>query len=612
MTRWIRFEQDGKLGFGTLQDGTIAAHAGDMFAGATPTGETVKLADVKVRTPCDPSKMICLWNNFHQLAAKNDFQRPAEPLYFLKAPNAYHPEGEPIRRPPTYDGRILYEGELGVVIGKQCFNIGEAEAKDYIFGYTCVNDVTAVDLMKKFPTFDQWTRAKSFDTFGVFGPVIATDVDPAKLVIRTVLNGKEVQNYPVADMFFPPYKLVAAVSKDMTLMPGDVIACGTSLGAGVMAGASNVVEIVIDGVGKLTNRFDQVLPSPYLLGGPPAPKRICVVGAGAIGGLMAAKLAAAGNDVTVIDQGVHLAAIQKNGLKLEWHDGKVETAKVRAVDKAADAGKQDLIVLAVKAHYLDQVVRDIEHLLEPHTMVLTVQNGLPWWYFQKLGGKYDGARLRSLDPSGILTKRIDADRLIGCVVYPAAAVTAPGVIHHVEGDRFPVGELDGKETERTKLVHDLFVKAGLKSRVLKDIRSEIWLKAWGNLSFNPISALTHATLVDICQFAETRELAARMMAEAQTIAEKLGVTFRVTIEKRIAGAESVGAHKTSMLQDVEAGRSLETEALIGSILEMAKLTETPAPAIEAVYALVKLLNKVMLTQGAGVRVAKEAETAKAA
>jgi 2-dehydropantoate 2-reductase len=604
MAQWLRFRRNGKAEFGTLQDGLIAIHQGDMFAGATATGETVKLADVQVLTPCEPSKMVCLWNNFHQLAAKNDFQRPSEPRYFLKAPNAYHPAGEPIRRPPTYEGRILYEGELGVVIGKQCFNISEAEAKDVIFGYTCVNDVTAVDLMKKFPTFDQWTRAKSFDTFGVFGPVITTGVDPAKLVIRTVLNGKEVQNYPVADMFFPPYKLVAAVSKDMTLMPGDIIACGTSLGAGVMAAASNTVDIVIDGVGTLSNRFDQVLPSPYLTGGPPAPKRICVVGAGAIGGLMAAKFALAGEEVTVIDQGAHLAAIQKNGIKLEWHDGKVQTAKVKAVDKAADAGKQDLIVLAVKAHFLDQVVRDIDHLLGPDTMVLTVQNGLPWWYFQKLGGKFDGKRLQSLDPSGVLSKKIDPDRLVGCVVYPAAAATAPGVIHHVEGDRFPIGELDGKETERVKVLHDLFVKAGLKSRVLSDIRSEIWLKAWGNLSFNPISALTHATLVDICQFPETRHLAARMMEEAETIAKKLGVTFRVSIEKRIAGAESVGAHKTSMLQDVEAGRSLETEALIGSILEMAKLTDTPAPAIESVYALVKLLNKVMLLEGAGVKVDK--------
>jgi 2-dehydropantoate 2-reductase len=606
MTQWVRFERGGKEYFGTLSGDTIAIHEGDMFSSAKATGESAKLADVKLLTPCTPSKMVCLWNNFHELAAKNDFQHPTEPLYFIKAPNAYHPHGEPIRRPASYDGKIVYEGELGVVIGKRCSNISEAEAGDFIFGYTCVNDVTAVDLMKKFPTFDQWTRAKSFDTFGVFGPAITTGVDPMKLRIKTVLNGKERQNYPVTDMFFPPHKLVAAVSRDMTLMPGDIIACGTSLGVGVMEAANNVVDIVIDGVGTLTNKFDQVLPSPFLLGEAPKPRRICVVGAGAIGGLLAAKFALAGEDVTVIDQGAHLAAIQKGGLKLEWHDGKVQTAKMKAVNKASEAGKQDLVVLAVKAHFLDQVVRDIDHLMDKDTVVLTVQNGLPWWYFQKLGGKYDNQRLESLDPSGVLTKKVEAERLIGCVVYPAAAVTAPGVIHHVEGDRFPIGELDGKTRERTKSLHDLFVKAGLKSRVLKDIRSEIWLKAWGNLSFNPISALTHATLVDICQFAETRALAATMMKEAQEIAEKLGVTFRVTIDKRIAGAESVGAHKTSMLQDVEAGRSLETEALIGSILEMAKITNTPAPAIESVYALVKLLNKVMLMESAGVRVVKAA------
>jgi len=604
MAKWIRFEQGGEAGFGTLEGDNIAVHSGDLFAGATPSGRTVKLSDVQLLTPCHPSKMICLWNNFHQLAAKNDFKEPKEPLWFLKAPNAYWPANRPIERPSTYAGKIIYEGELGVVIGKKCFNISEAEAGDYIFGYTCVNDVTAVDLLRKDKSFEQWARAKSFDTFGVFGPVIATGLDPMKLSIRTVLNGKERQNYPVADMFFPPHRLVAAISRDVTLMPGDIIACGTSLGAGAMAEAHNVVEIVIDGVGSLGNVFDQVLPSPYLLGAPPRQKKICVVGAGAIGGLLAAKFALAGEDVTVIDQGAHLAAIQKNGLKLEWHDGKVQTAKVKAVNKPAEAGKQDIVVLAVKAHFLDQVVRDIDALLGPDTIVLTVQNGLPWWYFQKLGGKYDNHRLESLDPSGVLTGNIDPNRVIGCVVYPAAAAVAPGVIRHVEGDRFPIGELDGSETERVRELHDVFIKAGLKSLVLPDIRSEIWLKAWGNLSFNPISALTHATLVDICQFAETRELAATMMKEAQDIAQKLGVTFRVSIDKRIAGAEAVGAHKTSMLQDVEAGRSLETEALIGSILEMARLTGTPAPAIESVYALVKLLNKVMLLEGGGVKVEK--------
>jgi ketopantoate reductase len=335
--------------------------------------------------------------------------------------------------------------------------------------------------------------------------------------------------------------------------------------------------------------------------------KVCVVGAGAIGGLMGAKLALAGEDLTVVDQGAHLKAIQENGLKLIWHDGTEHVAKVaKATDKVADAGKQDLIILALKAHYLEQVARELSKIVGPETMIVTVQNGIPWWYFHKHGGEFDGRRLESLDPDGTLGKHVDGDKIIGCVVYPAAAIEAPGVIHHVEGDRFPVGELDGKTTDRVQKLHDTLVNAGFKSRILDDIRSEIWLKAWGNLSFNPISALTHATLVDICQFPETRRLAATMMGEAQQIAEKLGITFRHTIDKRIEGAESVGKHKTSMLQDVEAGRSLETEALVGAILELGKLTRTPSPAIEAVYACVKLLNKIMVLEGAGVRVSNAA------
>jgi ketopantoate reductase len=332
--------------------------------------------------------------------------------------------------------------------------------------------------------------------------------------------------------------------------------------------------------------------------------KICVVGAGAIGGLMAVKLSLAGNEVTVIDQGAHLAAIQKSGLKLIWEDGSEHVAKLKAVGTAAEAGPQDLVILAVKAHFLDQVARDVEVLLAKDTMIVTVQNGMPWWYFHDFKGPLKGTTLKTLDPSGLLARHIPGERIVGCVVYPAAAVTEPGVIKHVEGDRFPVGELDGSASERVQRLHDLLVAAGFRSRVLDDIRSEIWLKAWGNLSFNPISALTHATLEDICTFPETRKLAAAMMAEAQVIGEKLGVTFRHTIEKRIEGAQSVGKHKTSMLQDVEAGRSLETEALVGAILEMGSLVQAPAPSIEAVYACVKLLNKTMLMEQAGVTLKK--------
>ncbi len=335
--------------------------------------------------------------------------------------------------------------------------------------------------------------------------------------------------------------------------------------------------------------------------------KICVVGAGAIGGLMGAKLALAGEQVTVVDQGAHLEAIRKNGLKLIWEDGTEYIAAVAgATNSVEEAGPHDLVILALKAHYLEEVARQTPALIGDDTMIVTVQNGIPWWYFHKHGGPFDGRRLETLDPDGTLSKHIDADRIVGCVVYPAATVPEPGVIRHVEGDRFPIGELDGTETARAQLLLDTLVNAGFRSRILDDIRSEIWLKAWGNMSFNPISALTHATLEDICQFTETRKLAAAMMAEAQVIAEKLDITFRHTIEKRIAGAESVGAHKTSMLQDVEAGRSLETEALIGAILELGKLTGTEAPSIAAVYACIKLLNKVMLLEGAGVRVSNAA------
>jgi len=335
--------------------------------------------------------------------------------------------------------------------------------------------------------------------------------------------------------------------------------------------------------------------------------RICVVGAGAIGGLMAAKLALAGEEVSVVDQGAQLAAIRRSGLKLIWEDGGEHLAdNIKATDRIEDLGPQDIVILALKAHYLEQAAPRLAALMGPETAVVTVQNGIPWWYFHKHGGPFDGRRLDSLDPDGLLAKNIDGDRIIGCVVYPAAAVSEPGVVRHVEGDRFPVGEPDGSTTERVQALHDALVNAGFRSRILDDIRAEIWLKAWGNLSFNPISALTHATLVEICQFSDTRQLAAAMMQEAQDIANKLGIAFRHTIEKRIAGAESVGAHKTSMLQDVEAGRSVEVEALMGAVLELGRLTETPAPAIQAIYACVKLLNKTLLLRGLGVRAADAA------
>lgn len=255
MTHWIRYSKEGDVGFGALEGDKIVVHAGDMFEECSASGDSVDLASVDVLTPTVPSKMICLWNNFHALAAKLDVMEPDEPLYLLKATTAFLPHGGIIRRPATYDGKVIYEGELGIVIGRTCANISETDAADHILGYTCINDVTAIELLKKNPTFDQWTRAKSFDTFGVYGPVVATDLATAGVNVRTILNGDERQNYPVSDMIFPPPKLVSMLSRDMTLLPGDVIACGTSLGVGSMKEPENTIDICIEGIGRLSNIF---------------------------------------------------------------------------------------------------------------------------------------------------------------------------------------------------------------------------------------------------------------------------------------------------------------------------------------------------------------------
>ena len=322
--------------------------------------------------------------------------------------------------------------------------------------------------------------------------------------------------------------------------------------------------------------------------------KICVAGAGAIGGLLGARLAAAGERVTLIARGAHLEAIRARGLEVAMNDGAV----VRAPDVAAtghlkECGPQDLVILGVKAHQIAPIAGDLPALFGPETVVLTTQNGIPWWYFQRHGGPLDGTVLDSLDPGGAIAGAIAPERIIGCIAYPAAEITAPGRIRHIEGSRFPVGELDGSATERVGALSGTLQRAGFKSPVLADIRSEIWLKAWGNLSFNPISALTHATLVDVCRFPPSRDLAARMMTEAQDVAGRLGISFRVPLEKRIAGAERVGRHKTSMLQDAESGKALETEALIGVVAELGRLTGTPTPSIDAVLALTRLLGHVI-------------------
>jgi 2-dehydropantoate 2-reductase len=318
--------------------------------------------------------------------------------------------------------------------------------------------------------------------------------------------------------------------------------------------------------------------------------RIAVVGAGAIGGYLGARLSAAGEEVVFIARGANLAAIRAEGMRLIGEDGaEVRSVGARAVEKPAEAGAQDIVLLTVKAHQVAAIAPELRHLCHAQTAIVTMQNGIPWWYFHRHGGPYEGTPVRSADPDGSIGRHIDPARIVGSVVYPAANLIAPGVVQVVEGNRFTLGELDGSTSARVQAISASLTKAGFKAPVIADIRSEIWLKLWGNLSFNPISALTHATLVDICRFPLTRDLVAQMMQEAEAIANKLGVTFRVSIERRIAGAEKVGAHKTSMLQDIEQGRPIEIEALLGSVIELGALTQTPTPHISAVYACAGLL-----------------------
>ena len=318
--------------------------------------------------------------------------------------------------------------------------------------------------------------------------------------------------------------------------------------------------------------------------------KICVVGAGAIGGMLAVRLAHSGHEVSVILRGANLAAVKSEGMSLIDEKGTTtHAAMARATSSIAECGPQDLVILALKAHQVPGIAAELPALYHSGTRVATMQNGIPWWYFHKLASPWQGTALATIDPDGVTAKYIDIDRVIGSVVYPASEVIRPGVIQVIEGNRFTLGELDGSENESILSIAKAFRNAGFKAPISSDIRSEIWLKLWGNLSFNPISALTHATLEDICVFPGTRELAANMMREAQAIGERLGVQFKVSLDKRIAGAQAVGQHKTSMLQDVEMGRPMELLALVGSVLELGKITSTATPTIESVYALASLL-----------------------
>ena len=314
--------------------------------------------------------------------------------------------------------------------------------------------------------------------------------------------------------------------------------------------------------------------------------KICIYGAGAIGGYLGASLALKGADVTLIARGSHLAAIQQNGLTLIKDDERY-VANVRAFENPADAGPQDYVFVTLKAHSVPPVAANFAQLFHDGTAVVWGVNGIPWWYFYGLEGEYTGRRIGCLDPGNVLWDNLSPDRMIGCAVYPAAEVSEPGIIRHVEGDRFSLGEPSGEKTDRIVALSEILISSGFKAPVRPNIRNELWVKLWGNLSFNPISALTHSTLETIGTDSGTREIARKMMLEGQAIGEALGVRFSIDVEKRINGAVQVGAHKTSMLQDLERGRPMEIDALVTAVQEMGRMVSVETPYIDAVLALVR-------------------------
>lgn len=315
--------------------------------------------------------------------------------------------------------------------------------------------------------------------------------------------------------------------------------------------------------------------------------KICVFGAGAIGGYMGVKLARVGADVSLVARGPHLAAMQQNGLRL-IEEEQVDTVSVTASDTPEDLGEQDYVIITLKAHSVPPVVEKMRPLIGPNTTVVSGVNGVPWWYFHKLGGPLDGTRVHSVDPGDAQWNGFGPDNVLGCVVYPAAEVIEPGVIKHLEGNRFSLGEPDGSKSDRAVALSKALIAAGLKAPVRSKLRDEIWIKLWGNLSFNPISALTHATLDVLCTDQGARPIARAMMIEAQEIAEKLGVKFPIDVERRIDGGAAVGAHRTSMLQDLDQGRPMEIDALVTSVQELGRITETPTPIIDTVLGLICL------------------------
>ena len=315
--------------------------------------------------------------------------------------------------------------------------------------------------------------------------------------------------------------------------------------------------------------------------------KICIFGAGAIGGLMGAKLAAKGDvDVTFIARGPHLAAMRAQGVKL-ISEGTEQIVHPRCVESAEEAGPQDYVLVTLKAHSLPSAAKQMQPLLGTDTAIVSAVNGIPWWYFHGLGGAYEGRIVQSVDPEGQVSALLPPSRAIGCIVYPAAEVTAPGVIEHSYGDRFSLGEPDGSRSPRAQALSEALIAAGFKAPVRPKIRDELWVKLWGNMAFNPISALTTATLDVLTGDEGQRGVARAMMLEGQRVAEALGVRFAIDVDKRIAGAAEVGAHKTSMLQDLERGRPMEIEALLGAVVELADWVGEAAPISRTVLALVR-------------------------
>ena len=318
--------------------------------------------------------------------------------------------------------------------------------------------------------------------------------------------------------------------------------------------------------------------------------KFAIVGAGAIGAYVGAMLAKSGEDVTLIARGPHLRAMQEHGVRVRGEIGEFE-AHPTATDDPASVGEVDVVLLTLKTHSLPEMVPRLAPLIGPQTSVVSAQNGIPWWYFYRHGGPWEDTQLESVDPGGIITQNIESARVIGCIVYPSTSITEPGIIEHTEGNRFAIGEPDGSKSDRCREIADVFIKAGLRCPIRTDIRHDMWVKLMGNVAYNPISALTRATLIEIVQCPETRELASAIMREAESVAQKLGIELGVSIEQRLAGAEKVGHHKTSMLQDIEAGKPTELEAIVGAVVELGEKLGVDLPNTKSVYAGVKLLEQ---------------------